>query len=191
MGLLGIPFEVVPSRYEEVMPGRDAQPARLAMRLAAEKAAEVAGRRPGSLVIGADTIVVLGQALLGKPRSVEEARWMLAMLSGKTHQVITGLAVIDDRGDRHVSQASESTRVHFRDLALEEVAAYVASGEPMDKAGAYGIQGRGGLLVRAVTGDYNNVVGLPVTRPMQLLRARGVEIMGRAALVGKEPNGVE
>lgn len=190
LGLLGVPFEVIPSRYEERMPAEHRAPARLATRLAREKAAEVARRCPGRIVIGADTIVVLGRRVLGKPVDAADARAMLAALGGRAHRVITGLAVIDG-GSGRTLLGMETTRVEFRQLAAAEIEAYVATGEPMDKAGAYGIQGVGGLLATGVRGDFNNVVGLPVTTLMLLLRDLEVEILGVRAVVGKDANSVE
>ena len=115
------------------------------------------------LVIGADTVVVLGDEILGKPASREEAEEMLACLSGRTHRVVTGLAVVD-AGSKRFVLSHETTEVTFRRLTRAEIASYVASGEPMDKAGAYGIQALGSLLVEAIRGCYFNVVGLPLAR---------------------------
>jgi septum formation protein len=134
--------------------------------LALEKARRVAARRPGAVVVGADTVVVLRGRRLDKPRDAEEARAMLARLQGRTHEVWTGLAVVAGAEQR---TAAECTRVSFARLSAEEIAAYVRSGEPLDKAGAYGIQGLAGPFVRRIQGDYHNVVGLPLARLRLLL----------------------
>jgi septum formation protein len=178
LGLLGLPFEVIPSEVDEAALvrelGEQPLPAEMARRLAEVKAADVAARHPDALVLGADTIVVLGDAILGKPVSPDDARRMLALLSGRTHQVITGIAL---RGGVSVSDAV-STDVTFRELTSREIDAYVATGEPMDKAGAYALQGRAAVLIEGIHGDYTNVVGLPVPRLAILLRRSGIPILG-------------
>ena len=179
LGLLQVPFEVVPSAYEEHTPSTHADPAALARHLAEAKARDVAERYPDALVIGADTIVVLGTTVLGKPRDEADAERMLGMLSWQAHQVITGIAILDTRSNPTIVEtAAEATQVTFRELAVEEIRAYVATGEPSDKAGAYAIQGYGSILISGIQGDYPNVVGLPLTRLAQLLRARGVSVLG-------------
>jgi septum formation protein len=175
LGLLGIPFEIVPSAYEEVMPERHPDPATLAVHLASEKARDVARIRPGEWVLGADTIVVLGNRLYGKPVDMPDACWMLQELSGNTHQVVTGVCLIGPDGVEH--PLSAATDVRFRELLDTEIAAYVATGEPLDKAGAYAIQGIGGLLIERISGDYPNVVGLPITPLALLLRRCGFPIL--------------
>ncbi len=127
--------------------------------LAVRKAAEVAKRHPNDTVIGADTSVIIENVILGKPKDADDAKKMLTLLSGKTHQVITGCAIF--KNGKSLS-FSEVTDVTFYHLSEEEIDNYVASLEPMDKAGAYGIQGYGSLLVKSICGDYFNVVGLPV-----------------------------
>jgi septum formation protein len=179
LGLLGIPFEVVPSSYEEVMPESHPDPAALAIHLAAEKARDVACTRPNEWIVGADTIVALDERLYGKPKDDDDARRMLRELSGRTHQVVTGVCVIEPGGRQHTLSAS--TDVHFRELLDTEIAAYTKSGEPMDKAGAYAIQGIGGLFISGIKGDYPNVVGLPITPLALLLRRCGFPIL-RVAL---------
>ncbi|MBI3091176.1 MAG: septum formation inhibitor Maf [Candidatus Tectomicrobia bacterium] len=142
-------------------------------RLALAKASEVAARFPRAFVLGADTIVVLEGRLLGKPRDAADAAAMLRLLSGRTHVVYTGLALL--RADPAVQEvAYAATRVTFRTLHEEEVLAYVATGEPLDKAGAYGIQGRAALFVERIDGCYANVVGLPLALLAQLLQRVGV-----------------
>jgi len=179
LSLLGIDFTVVPSRVDEPLPEREGDPERLAIALAEAKARAIAPDRPGSLVIGADTLVMVGDRVLGKPQDAAAAAAMLRLLSGREHHVVTGVAVLDTRSQPwSVTTAAERTAVRFRPLAEAEIAAYVATGEPMDKAGAYAIQGRGAILIEGIVGDYANVVGLPLVRTMELLRAAGVCILG-------------
>ena len=130
-------------------------------------------RCPEDLVIAADTIVVCGGKVLGKPHSREEAAAMLRMLSGSTHQVMTGCTVL--RGSR-AETFTQVTELHFRPLSEAEIASYIATGEPMDKAGAYGIQGGAALFCEGMTGDYYNVMGLPVCRLQQSLRRLAPEV---------------
>ncbi|MEW5803692.1 MAG: Maf family protein [bacterium] len=158
--LLGLKFEVIPSQVEENdVPGLPEEKARTWALLKAEA---VAGRRRSGIIIGADTIVVLDGKVLGKPRDEQDAREMLGLLSGNTHTVITGLAVIDTRSGRRILESVES-KVSFRTLSKDEIDDYIVSQEPMDKAGAYGIQGTGARFVTQVKGCYTNIVGLPVT----------------------------
>jgi len=158
---LGLKFTVIPSLVEENdVPGLPEEKARTWALLKAEA---VARRFNGDgIVIGADTIVVLDGRVLGKPRDEEDARKMLGQLSGNTHTVITGLALINTRSGLRIGEAVES-KVSFRTLSDEEIDSYIATGEPMDKAGAYGIQERGAGFVTHVQGCYTNVVGLPVS----------------------------
>lgn len=174
---LGLTFQVVPSTAsEEAVPG--SEPGALVEELARRKAAAVAAslEEPDErLVVGADTIVVLADRILGKPRDEAEARSMLTALSGRWHQVFTGVAVIDPVSGRTVS-AHETTRVKFRCLAARDIAAYVATGEPLDKAGAYGVQGKGALLVECIDGCFYNVVGLPLVKLAAVLREFGFDV---------------
>jgi len=170
LGLLGLPFEVVASGFDEeaLAPGV-LSPAEYVTRLAAGKASEVAARTEGdALVIGADTTVILDGATLNKPVGAADARRMLRLLGGRTHQVYTGLCLITVKegasGEARTDHAV--TNVTFDALSDETIAAYVASGEPLDKAGAYGIQGRALSFIPGICGDYFNVVGLP----LELLR---------------------
>ncbi|NBB72614.1 MAG: septum formation inhibitor Maf [Bacteroidetes bacterium] len=168
---LGLEFTVRVSPAEEVIPP-DADPASLVDTLAREKAAPVANAHPDALVLAADTVVALDGVILGKPASRTEAATMLQRLSGTTHTVYTGIALVHRRTDRTVT-AVEATEVTFGVLDAEEIAAYVATGSPMDKAGSYGIQDDlGALFVERITGDYYNVVGLPLRRLYRLLRAQ-------------------
>lgn len=144
--------------------------------LALHKAAEVAARvnDPDAIVIGADTIVVHHDQILGKPRNQAHAFQMLSNLSGSRHMVYTGVALI--QGERRIT-GHEGTKVRFCALTEQEILAYIATGEPMDKAGAYGIQGRGGLLVDSIEGDFYNVVGLPICRLSRMLAGLGVKCL--------------
>lgn len=168
--LIGIHHEVRPSNIDETMRPREA-PRRHAERLAREKASAAATREPEVVTIAADTIVVINRKVLGKPRDTEDARRMLAMLSGREHTVITAVAVA--RGKK-LRSAIEEVKVKFRRLRDDEIDAYIATGEPMDKAGAYGIQGFGATIVECVNGDYFAVMGLPLARVVMLLRDLGV-----------------
>ncbi len=166
----GFDFEVIPSEIKE--PGASgAPPAAFAERVAQLKAETVArtfAPTYRAVVLGADTIVVVAGALLGKPRSNEEARAMLEKLSGRTHEVITGVALVGPGG--RSALAHETTQVRFRELSAEEIEAYVAGGEPLDKAGAYAIQGRASRFVTRIEGCYFNVMGLPVALVDRMLR---------------------
>jgi len=168
--LIGIPHEVRPSNIDETMRPRET-PRRHAERLAREKASAIATREPDVITIAADTIVVVNRKVLGKPRDTDDARRMLAMLSGREHTVITAVAVA--RG-RKLRSAIEEVKVKFRRLREDEIDAYIATDEPMDKAGAYGIQGFGATIVECVDCDYFAVMGLPLARLVTLLRDLGV-----------------
>ncbi len=164
---LGLLFDVDPPRGNEGPRFPGEEPDAYAGRVAAAKAAEVAARRPDALILAADTIVVLERDVLGKPEDAAAARAMLARLSGREHAVHTGVTVMAPNGRR--ATGTEVTRVRFRALRSDEIEAYVATGEPLDKAGAYGIQGFGATLVEGVRGCYFNVMGLPVVRLLALL----------------------
>ncbi len=159
---LGIRFAVVPSNAcEEQIPGES--PQQFVERLSVEKAREVASRPevPGRWFIGSDTIVLRDQTILGKPADPDEAAAMLRSLSGRSHQVLSGYAIYDRQQDTTVS-GSVSTEVRFKELTEREIAGYIATGEPMDKAGSYAIQGIGAFMVLGISGSYTNVVGLPL-----------------------------
>jgi septum formation protein len=166
---VGVRFTVADPGPDREWPGQ-AEPRHGVRALALDKARRIAARRRGSVVIGADTVVVARGLRLGKPADAAEAAEMLRRLQGRVHEVWTGIAVVRDREQR---TASESTRVRFASMNAAEIAAYVRTGEPLDKAGAYGIQGLGGAFVRGIEGDYTNVVGLPLGRLRALLREFG------------------
>ncbi len=151
-------FQVMPSDVEEIVPDglkAEKQPEYLA-RL---KALDIAKKYPNDTVVGADTSVVIGNRVLGKPKDKEDARQMLLLLSGKTHKVITGCAVVKDGVCKSFSQVS---KVVFYKLSAEEIEEYISSSEPYDKAGSYAVQSKGGLFVKKIKGDYFNIVGLPI-----------------------------
>jgi septum formation protein len=166
----GIPFEVQPADISEnPLPGEGAK--ECAERLAREKALSVASQRPQDCVLGADTVVVVDGQILGKPSDAADAARMLRRLSGREHEVITGVClVVSGRW----SVASETTSVTMSGISENEIADYVASGEPMDKAGAYAIQGVASRWIPRIAGDYCNVVGLPVALVWRMLRQGGV-----------------
>ena len=170
LNLIGIAHEVRPANVDESMRPREA-PRRHAERLARDKANAVAVRDPDLITIAADTIVVINRKVLGKPVDKDDAARMLAMLSGREHTVITAVAV--SRGKK-LRSAIEEVKVKFRRLREDEIEAYIATGEPMDKAGAYGIQGYGATIVERVEGDYFAVMGLPLVRLIGLMRDVGV-----------------
>lgn len=161
----GIPFEVQPADVDET-PWAHELPEAHVRRLAAAKAEAVHLRLPDRVILAADTIVVCDGRILGKPKDAADAREMLTMLSGRGHSVLTGVALVKD-GVTHV--AVEATDVWVAALSPDEIAVYIESGEPMDKAGAYAVQGLASRFVERIEGNYANVVGLPVARVYQLL----------------------
>ena len=167
--LVGIAHRVRPADIDETV-GANELPEPHAQRLASEKAAVIARDHPHELVIAADTIVVLDGEILGKPRGDDDAKSMLARLSGRTHTVVTAIAcALDGRS----ASAVETVQVTFRDLTPEEIDAYVETREPMDKAGSYGIQGYGATIVRRIDGDYFAVMGLSLVRLVELMKEVG------------------
>jgi len=164
---LGEPFEIRPADADErPLPGE--KPEAMVIRLALAKARAAAGE--GEVALGADTVVALGDEIFGKPASADEASAMLGRLSGRVHDVWTGVALVERERERHRERAcAERSRVAFRALDAEEIAAYVASGEPLDRAGAYAIQGGAAGFVESLEGSWSNVVGLPVERVRELL----------------------
>jgi septum formation protein len=170
LALVGIPHKVRPADIDETLRPRE-NPRRYAERLAREKAGAVATRDPNLITIGADTIVVINRKILGKPADADQAGAMLRQLSGREHTVVTAVAV--SRGKK-LRSAVDEVRVRFRTLRADEIDAYIATGEPMDKAGAYGIQGYGATIVECINGDYFAVMGLSLVRLVGLLRDVGV-----------------
>ncbi len=166
----GIPFEVQPADIvENPQTGESAK--NCAERLARAKALAIAQHRPHDIVLGADTVVVVDGQILGKPSDAADAARMLHLLSGREHQVITGVCLVV-KGQASV--ASETTLVTMSEITDQEIAAYVATGEPMDKAGAYAIQGIASRWIPCIEGDYSNVVGLPVALVYRMLRRAGI-----------------
>ena len=174
LGLFHLPFTVRVADIDETMNPAGA-PADEVAQVSRRKALAVP-READDVVIAADTIVVLGSQILGKPHSPEEAKQMLRSLSGRDHQVMTGLTVLRGETCRTVT---EITHIHFRQLLEREIEAYVQSGEPMDKAGSYGIQGGAALFAEGMSGDYYNVMGLPVCTLWKLLREIAPELLER------------
>jgi septum formation protein len=172
---IGLRFTIDASNGDEHL-DPSLTPRRLARSLSLEKALAAAPKHRDAVVIAADTIVILDDRVLGKPRSRAEGRRMLGMLSGREHTVITAYTVLDTKTGRRKTRAV-STRVRFRTLSRQTIEQYLDSGEPFDKAGAYGIQGMGSLLVKGITGDFFTVMGLPVGDLVETLKEFGVEVL--------------
>lgn len=172
LGDLGLTFEVIPSTMAEPKPESGEKSTEYAKRMAEMKTRDVAKDHSGTTVIGADTIVVLEDRIMGKPKDEADALDMLNTLSGNTHQVVTAFSIVLPDGNA-VTQAV-STDVDMRVSGEAELKSYIATGEPMDKAGAYAIQGIGTFLVTAIRGSYTNVVGLPLARVLEELLAQGI-----------------
>lgn len=164
--MVGRPYRCVPSEADETVP-EGMEPQDIPEFLAVKKAEAVLAKYPEDMVLGADTVVELDGQVLGKPHSEEEAAQMLRMLSGETHMVYTGVAILSSDQKAHFTTV---TKVEFYPLTEDEIQEYIATGEPMDKAGAYGIQGRGALLVKRIHGDFYTVMGLPVGEVERHLR---------------------
>lgn len=178
--LMGLPFSVCVSDADETT-DENLPPYFIVEQLSLLKASDVAGklRAEGkkALVIGADTIVVFGGAILTKPKDKEDAKKMLTMLSGKWHSVLSGVTVMDTKTAKSETFYVE-TKVHFVDVTEEEIDRYIATNEPMDKAGSYGIQGKGSVFIDKIEGDYFNVVGLPIHKLARVLKEEfGVSVM--------------
>ena len=169
LDLIGIKHDVRPADIDETMRSGE-RAADYAERLAREKAEAIAGDG-AEIVIGADTVVVIDGRMLGKPVNEQQAAAMLESLGGRTHTVVTAVAIVVDG---RTSSGVEEVSVTFRPLTLDEITSYVATGEPMDKAGAYGIQGYGATIVERIEGDYFAVMGLPLVRLVRLLAERGI-----------------
>jgi septum formation protein len=175
LALTGLTFRVDAGDYEEKMTPH-LHPRALARRLSRGKAAAVSRKYADALIIAADTFVVCTGRLLGKPHDAKEALRMLSILNGRKHSVITGFAILDAATGKMTSRSVE-TKVYFRKLSPSEILAYVRSGEPLDKAGGYAIQGLGSLLIRRIEGDYFNVIGLPLSAVSEALKDFGVYIL--------------
>jgi septum formation protein len=173
LSLYGVPFVIRVADIDEVMDA--SQPAEQEVARVSRLKALAIPREQEDVVVAADTIVVCQGRILGKPHSAEEAYEMLSLLSGRDHQVMTGVTVLC--GDRERS-FTEITDLHFRPLSAREIERYIASGEPMDKAGAYGIQGGAAVFCERMTGDYYNVMGLPVCRLLQTLKEMAPQLLG-------------
>lgn len=176
---MGLRFKVAPSDFDE-SGAAQWPPEEHVLQSATGKALDVALKFPQGIVIGADTVVVVDDSILGKPTSDDDARRMLKLLSGRSHYVYTGLCVVERAGGATSKTLRDyvQTEVRFGFLTDEIINAYVATGEPLDKAGAYGIQERGSVLIESVIGDYFNVVGLPVYRLSRMLAEIGVPLFG-------------
>ncbi len=162
----GYDFEIIPAVSDEIVPD-GLLPSDVVSYLSKQKASEIANQHKNDIVIGADTIVAIDDIILGKPHDEKDAFDMLKMLSGKTHSVFTGVTII--RADK-ILTFFEETKVQFYELSDKEIIDYIATNEPMDKAGAYGIQEKGSMLVKQICGDYFNVVGLPLSRLVRELK---------------------
>lgn len=174
---IGVKFDILPATGKEVITKE--LPGEVVMELAKQKAEEVAKTAGAdALVLGADTVVAYEGKILGKPKDEADALRMLTMLSGKEHEVYTGVALIDNR-DQSMENFFERTKVTMYPVSEEEIRDYIAGGEPMDKAGAYAIQGLGAKFIQKIEGDYNNVVGLPIGRIYQEIKRKSIEIPTR------------
>jgi len=173
--LTGLKFEVDPADHAEDM-NLKLSPNELARFLSLEKAKSVAGKYGDAIIIAADTFVVIGGKILGKPHTDEKAKRMLGLLEGRTHSVITGFTVLDTGSGKKLSRSVE-TRVTFRKLTKKEIDTYVKTKEPLDKAGAYAIQGLGSILIKKIEGDYFNAIGLPLCALVESLTEFGVQIL--------------
>ncbi len=182
LSLLGLPFEVISSDADESTPP-GLTPAEIVRSLALRKAEAVrpsAGER-AAVIVGSDTIVVLGNQVLGKPADTQDSRDMLQLLQGRTHQVYTGVACIGLPEGKTVVE-HRVTSVTMRAMSMDEISAYIATGEPADKAGSYAIQGLGATLVERIEGCYFNVVGLPLSLLGEMLSGFGISVLGRQGI---------
>lgn len=175
LGITGLKFSVCVSEYEEDL-SLKLNPRELARFLSRKKAETVARKYKDTIIIAADTFIVFKNKLLGKPHVDREAEKMLKILNGRAHSVITGFTIIDTGSGKTLSRSVE-TKVYFKKLSLEEIRAYVRSKEPLDKAGAYAIQGLGAVFIEKIEGDYFNVVGLPLCALVECLREFGVNVL--------------
>ena len=172
---LNIDFQTVPAQCEEKMePGEE--PLRMARRLSKEKAGSLVSRYPRHIIMGADTFVTLGKEVLGKPHTKKKAKEMLDSISGRTLRVITGFTIWDSERDK-VTSKTVQTKVIFKKLTSSEIKKYIATGEPLDKAGAFAIQGMGGVFIKRLQGSHTNVVGLPLYEVAEELKKYGVRVL--------------
>ncbi len=176
---VGVEFEIIPAVGEEII--TDSSPQQAVLDLAAQKAAEVAAKvREDAIILGADTVVAFGDKILGKPKDEADAKQMLSLLSGKTHSVYTGVSiVVRQSGESQSYSFYEETEVTMYPLSEQQILSYIRTKEPMDKAGSYGIQGKGAVFIEKIQGDYNNVVGLPIARVFRTLE----EVCGFSVMV--------
>lgn len=172
---VGIHAKVVVGSYVERIDSQKS-PHQMIRKLSLDKAVTVAKKEKNAIIIAADTIVVCDGQMIGKPKNKKDAKRILLLLSGKTHRIITGFSIIDTSSGQLVNMSVE-TKVSFKKLTRAEIDAYIKTGEPMDKAGAYGIQEKGGFFVEKIEGDYSNVVGLPIFAVAQELKKLGVKII--------------
>lgn len=173
---IGVDFIVDPSTIDEVIP-EGVSPSQLVQILALQKARDVAAGYSEGLIVGADTIVVVDGAVLGKPKDNQDAFAMLSSLQGKEHQVYTGIALINS-SNNVFDTGYECTKVYFNSMTEDEINGYIASGETAGKAGAYGIQGLGSIFINRIEGCYFNVVGLPLSRLYIMLQRQGIDLLG-------------
>lgn len=175
---LGLTFDILVSEADESFaPGQP--PVEIVQELAYRKASAVANTLSAGLVLGADTIVVCDDVILGKPEDEADAKRILQLLSGRSHTVYTGIALVEAAGERRVVRDVRGTEVAMKPLTDAQIDAYIATGEPMDKAGAYGIQGKASQFITGIDGDYFNVVGLPVSLVADHLAAYGFDVLPR------------
>lgn len=173
--LTGLKFKVDASNYEENL-NLKLKPHKLARFLSKQKAKTIAGKYKNAIIIAADTFIVLKNILLGKPHSDAEAKKMLKTLNGKSHSVITGFTIMDTGSNKTISSSVE-TKVYLKKLSSKEIDAYVRTKEPLDKAGAYAIQGLGSVIIKKIEGDYFNVIGLPLSALMEGLKKFGIPVL--------------
>jgi septum formation protein len=172
---IGLKFEVEPSNHEEAMPS-GVEPHEFARKISLKKAKVIASKHENAIVIAADTFIVFGNQIMGKPHTETEARKMLEAINGQSHYVITGFSILDARRNKTLSRSVE-TKVSIKKLTPAEIDAYVKSKEPLDKAGAYAIQGLGAVIVEGIEGDYYNVMGLPLNALTEALKEFGIMIL--------------
>lgn len=173
---MGVTFTIDPSTCEEII--KDTDPAKVVLDLSYQKASDVAKRHENALIIGADTIVSKDGQILGKPKDKEDAYRMLTLLQGDMHQAFTGVTVIVKQGQDYKEFSFYSQcDVSFYPMTKEEIYGYIESNEPMDKAGAYGIQGKSAVFIKEINGEYNTIVGLPIAMLYQTLRTEGIDLL--------------